>query len=250
MTALYNAQENCIVELPGMEKPDFDDRPRGDASVHDRDEWMQVVHQRNRDYSAHIASLRKLPCDPSCRTVWKEGQEVVEGKDYEVKECRTWTKRDDQGWGCAECCNKDAGCDEDCDASYYRPKCPFCKGKGWFKEQPLFAFPIQQVSAPLPTDDAIRKEAEEWYPYLKEDKSASPCTLNQIYSWQRDAHISCAQKYQGRIKELEAEVAELRGAMILLNKEVDDYWNHGGGDVRAKRITAAQKQCAIALKIN
>lgn len=45
---------------------------------------------------------------------------------------RVWTKRDDYGFGCSECCAGDR-CDEDCDAPYKgrRRDCPHCKGKGW-----------------------------------------------------------------------------------------------------------------------
>lgn len=31
------------------------------------------------------ADETKIPCDPSCRDIWANGQEVEEGKDYEAK---------------------------------------------------------------------------------------------------------------------------------------------------------------------
>lgn len=38
-----------------------------------------------KEYEAHIASLKEYPCHSSCREVWEDGKEVVEGKDYELQ---------------------------------------------------------------------------------------------------------------------------------------------------------------------
>ena len=55
---------------------------------------------------------------------------------------RTWGIMDGK-YGCAECCNRDR-CDDDCDAPYYRPDCPHCKGKGWIPEVEVTIKPINE----------------------------------------------------------------------------------------------------------
>lgn len=137
MKSIYNAQTDKLEEQPEMPEPNPDDRPRGDNAVWDAEEWRQKWVA----YREHIASLRHLNTQEGHS--FEAGIEYVEGKDYAVKEVRTWGNHPAYGWGCAECCNGDR-CNEDCMAVYSRKNCPYCKGSGWHKEKPFFAIPIQK----------------------------------------------------------------------------------------------------------
>lgn len=150
-TATYIAEENCLQEIsdyaPPPDRPDVRYYSSSQQDMYQRhlEAWQIVMQSYNANKTKYEEALRKIPCDTSCKGLWKDQQRVVEGKHYEIKECRTWTQKGGE-WGCSECCWGDR-CDEDCDATYRRPNCPFCKGKGWFKEQPLFAFPLVPVKS-------------------------------------------------------------------------------------------------------
>jgi hypothetical protein len=103
MKAKFNAQSRTLQELPGMKEP----YPVGISM----EEYKEYVNA----YKEHITSLRTIPCDPSCSTVWKEGQEVVEGVDF---------------WISGECNSVSEGCNR-------YSSCEHCT---------LTAIPIQQVS--------------------------------------------------------------------------------------------------------
>lgn len=79
-TATYIAEENCLQELPQMETPE-----RHPADIDFGSALYNYWWHRWEDYNTHLASLRKIPCDPSCKGLWADWQKVVEGKDYEVK---------------------------------------------------------------------------------------------------------------------------------------------------------------------
>ena len=157
MKAIYDIEANTLTEVSEIDKPTQPLRHNFESDAEHLKAYS-IYGIDLRQHYAHIASLRAIPCDPSCRDKFVHGKEYEEGKDFEIKECRNWTKREKDGWGCAECCNRDR-CDEDCDATYYRPKCPFCKGKGWFKEQPLFAFLIKEESPAVPLSATVQEDA-------------------------------------------------------------------------------------------
>jgi hypothetical protein len=149
MKALYDSTTNSLKDQPVMNKP-----------VRARYDWISKYKEDLEAYDSHIASLRTIPCDESCRGVFIHGCEYEEGKDYEVKGSATWTYHPTYGYGCAECCNGDR-CDEDCTAKYRRPNCPYCKGKGWFKEKPFFAYPIGKDVLTVPLSPPVQED-ELW----------------------------------------------------------------------------------------
>lgn len=72
-TATYIAEENCLQEqLP----------PELEPAIHDANAHPELYDE----YKACVATLRKIPCDTSCKGLWAGGQKVVEGRDYEVRE--------------------------------------------------------------------------------------------------------------------------------------------------------------------
>lgn len=73
-TATYIAEENCLQELPRMEAPQMQDYA-----------WYYQFDEAYDAYNAHVATLRKIPCDSSCKGLWADQQKVVEGVDYEVR---------------------------------------------------------------------------------------------------------------------------------------------------------------------
>lgn len=72
MTSRYNKTENTITELPGMEKPEPPKR-------------IDMYYDAMQKYNAHIASLRTIPCDPSCRELWTDKGEYEEGRHFEAR---------------------------------------------------------------------------------------------------------------------------------------------------------------------
>lgn len=87
-TATYLAEENCLQEEPTMEKPVEPHRYHYDlislgGLLYDSN--VKNYRLRLDEYNAHLATLRKIPCDPSCKGLWADGQKVVEGKDYKLK---------------------------------------------------------------------------------------------------------------------------------------------------------------------
>lgn len=73
--AKYIADTNELQELSSMEKPD-------QYSFSHKFAYEDAMAA----YNNHLASLRSIPCDPSCREVFKGNQEYEEGRDYEIKE--------------------------------------------------------------------------------------------------------------------------------------------------------------------
>lgn len=87
MTSLYNKADHTLTEQPEMEKPDINDFkdpvwcPAGDCPA-----YRGCMSQ----YEKHLAKLRTIPCDPSCKDLWSDKQILVEGKDYEIKGAGDW----------------------------------------------------------------------------------------------------------------------------------------------------------------
>lgn len=151
MKSLYIKAEHVFKEQIEMEEPLMLHRERyGDHKAdYQRDLFNYSCNLEI--YKEHIDSLRKVPCRPG--DIWQEGVVYEEGKNYELKEARTYTHHPAYGYGCAECCNGDR-CDEDCDATYRRPNCPYCKGSGWYKEKPYY---VAAINTPPP-----QSEGELW----------------------------------------------------------------------------------------
>lgn len=75
-TATYIAEENCLQELPQVKKP-----LKKDYTGHLKGDYKEAAKR----YTDHLYSLRKIPCDPSCKGLWADGDKLEVGKDYEVK---------------------------------------------------------------------------------------------------------------------------------------------------------------------
>lgn len=85
-SAIYHATPNHIVEEPTMEKPYAYDiwlqfKEEGGVLVSD-DHVIEAI----KEYDNHLATLRTIPAHDSARSLWKDGQKLVDGKDYEVRE--------------------------------------------------------------------------------------------------------------------------------------------------------------------
>jgi hypothetical protein len=115
-------------------------------------------------------------------------------------ETRTWTYREDHGYGCAECCWQDR-CDEDCTAKYYRANCPHCKGKGWIKKEDIEPMTNNtQLPAEVLSIDVRQKIHEDAVNYHN-----STVGLNNIVSY-----IAGATEYATKLHQAQQENAELK----------------------------------------
>lgn len=87
MKARYDLPTNTLEQLPSMEKPDIQEFvnpiwcPTG---------YCPAYHKEITEYNAHIASLQRIPCDPSCREIWADKGEYEEGKDFEIAGAGDW----------------------------------------------------------------------------------------------------------------------------------------------------------------
>lgn len=72
-TAIYHATPGHIVERPTWEAPVMQDYA-----------WYYQFDEAYDAYTAHLATLRTIPCSLECRGLWKPGQVLVEGVDYRV----------------------------------------------------------------------------------------------------------------------------------------------------------------------
>jgi hypothetical protein len=79
MTYTYHASTNTLKQVPTMEKPGIVPERYAPYST----EYYACV-ARWRQHENHLASLKEIPCEPGCKEVWKDGQEVEE-KDFEVR---------------------------------------------------------------------------------------------------------------------------------------------------------------------
>lgn len=84
MTAIYSAEDNTLKEQPAMEKPEQPLKAIYRRQLQPYYEDMREYDRRITEYNAHIASLRTLPCHPSAKSVWKEGDVLTQNKDYNL----------------------------------------------------------------------------------------------------------------------------------------------------------------------
>lgn len=118
-----------------MDAPDWPGFHESDTAILDYYENKRLLHEQ------HLASLTTYPASGFGKE--HEGRELIEGKDFRLKQAETWGVYKDE-YGCAMCCNGDR-CDEDCKAGYKgrRKDCPYCKGTGFFKHIPSIAVPLE-----------------------------------------------------------------------------------------------------------
>jgi hypothetical protein len=86
MKAIYSSSTNTLREQSEMEAPDME--------KYNNDYFLAYGHIKA--YEKHTASLRTIPCDPSCRKIWTEQQVVEEGKDFIFKECDWMPETEDE----------------------------------------------------------------------------------------------------------------------------------------------------------
>lgn len=83
-TYTYTASTNTLKQKAEIEKPyksDFTDEGiYTDETSYDWEGYENAISA----YNAHLASLKEIACEPGCKEVWKDGDTVVEGKDFEV----------------------------------------------------------------------------------------------------------------------------------------------------------------------
>lgn len=84
-TATYIAEENCLQELPTMEKPEPPLKPIYRRQFEPYYEELKEYERKRDQYNAHLATLRRIPCHDSCRGLWVEGQMLEEGVDYKIE---------------------------------------------------------------------------------------------------------------------------------------------------------------------
>jgi hypothetical protein len=83
-TYTYTASTNTLKEVPTMERPVA---PNPELYGGDSRALSQDVHDfmiEKEEYNAHLASLKEIPCEPACKEVWKDGDAVIEGKDFKL----------------------------------------------------------------------------------------------------------------------------------------------------------------------
>jgi hypothetical protein len=122
MTAKYNESENTLQELPEMERPENDLRPRGDSAVWESDEWRK----KWQDYNAHISSLRTIPCENKCKDIFKDGESYEENVHH--KAATAFDMNGENGMLCAVPLPQSA--QEDDQKFGYWQLCPKCDGEG------------------------------------------------------------------------------------------------------------------------
>lgn len=133
----YIHNNGYLEPVPRVEKPEWKGYVHG--SEYTNTFLENLYKDKAAAYNAWLSA--RIPTAPN--TVW-EDREYEEGRDFELKEGRTYCYSEKWGYGCSECCNGDR-CDGDCDATYSRSNCPFCKGTGWIKEKAFLAYPLPVV---------------------------------------------------------------------------------------------------------
>jgi hypothetical protein len=79
-TYTYNASTNTLKQVPTMEPPTehpYNFPENKEKYAYWMGEWEK--------YKTHLASLKEIACEPGCKEVWKDGQQVVDEKDFEVQ---------------------------------------------------------------------------------------------------------------------------------------------------------------------
>jgi hypothetical protein len=82
MRAIYNAEINELKELSEVPKPVNYIQPLDHGTGHGRPN-MQYWAEKEK-YDAHELTLKNIPCSEQCRSIFKDGQFIEEGKDFKV----------------------------------------------------------------------------------------------------------------------------------------------------------------------
>lgn len=154
--ATYNATDNTITEKPDLDPPP--DKPieknyygnviRFHVDLYN---WEKVMDAYNANALKITAVCRTIVCSPECRGLWAEGQNLEEGKDYEVRPVCVHTG----GFEHADCVH---------------PSCDKCA---------MTAFPI-----PVKSEDDLWYEFIDIFPWSQlneEEKIAMVENLKQKY---------------------------------------------------------------------
>lgn len=92
MTAIYNAADNTLTEQSDYDPPP--DRPNiryyssSQQEMYQRhlDAWHIVMQGYSANKAQYEKTLRTISAHDSARSLWKDGQKLVDGEDYEVRE--------------------------------------------------------------------------------------------------------------------------------------------------------------------
>jgi flagellar biosynthesis/type III secretory pathway protein FliH len=121
-------------------------------------------------------------------------------------ETRTWTYKDEYGYGCAECCNGDR-CDEDCTAKYRRPNCPHCKGRGWIKKEDVEP---DNTQLPAEVEIEIAAKAEAIFERMKEH-AESEWDVKYAEGF-AEGWADCASEYAAKLHDSDQKIELLMKA--------------------------------------
>lgn len=84
--AKYIAETNSLQEVSQLPEPLLPYYPKFGGNDTAYDVAMQMYHTAFQDYNAHLATLRLIPCDLSCREVFKDGEVYIEDAHYRLIE--------------------------------------------------------------------------------------------------------------------------------------------------------------------
>jgi hypothetical protein len=87
-TSLYSAETNELVEQAQVRKPEQPDIANYAYSIDAYWAHTQEYDERLAEYNAHIASLRRIPCQPEPGFVNQQSYE--QDKDYVIKTAGDW----------------------------------------------------------------------------------------------------------------------------------------------------------------
>lgn len=80
MKFIYHKQENVIREAAIIKEPKMDaSKLPVDTAKH------YSAMDKYEKYQNHIIALKTIPCHPSCKTLWEDGTEREEGRDYTLE---------------------------------------------------------------------------------------------------------------------------------------------------------------------
>lgn len=85
MTYTYVASTNTVRQKSELAEPL---QYRAWLACRENDKYLVCTNEQAaeiKEYDNHLASLKEIACDESCKEVWKDGQEVIDGKDFETR---------------------------------------------------------------------------------------------------------------------------------------------------------------------
>ena len=199
-TATYIASENCLQLLPQV-KPPVEPNPEfygGDSRALSQDTHDFVM--KKEAYNAHLATLQKIPCDPSCKGLWADQEKLVEGKDYEVHSICGFYKTD---------CGKRKHC-EDC-RLVALPLIPVKRGDLREEIENILYSCRTERGHPLINTELCSKIADEILKVVGARGGEIEQATNLLEACKRDNEL------------IKAEIEKLRAKIVSLEEELALY---------------------------